>query len=64
MKFNQLKILDSIDISKIVRERIKEMDINETEKLILQVMDKELKALVWLGAGLGLIMGSLNIIIN
>lgn len=58
------KILDSIDISKIVRERIKEMDINETEKLILQVMDKELKAIVWLGAGLGLIMGSLNIIIN
>lgn len=54
------KILDSIDISKVVRERIIEMDVNETEKLILQVMDKELKAIVWLGAGLGLIMGSIN----
>ena len=54
------KILDSIDISKIVRERINEMDVNVTEKLIFQVMDKELKAIVWLGAGLGFIMGSIN----
>ena len=58
------KILQSIDISKIVRERINEMDVNETEKLIFQVMDKELKAIVWLGALLGLVMGSVNILIN
>lgn len=57
------KILDSIDISKIVRERINEMDVNETEKLIFQVMDKELKAIVWLGALLGLVMGSINLIL-
>ena len=57
------KILDSIDISKIVRERINEMDVNETEKLIFQVMDKELKAIVWLGALLGLVMGSVNLIV-
>lgn len=57
------KILESIDISKIVRERINEMDVNETEKLIFQVMNKELKAIVWLGALLGLVMGSINIII-
>lgn len=57
------KILQSIDISKIVRERINEMDVNETEKLIFQVMDKELKAIVWLGALLGLLMGSINILI-
>ena len=54
------KILESIDISKIVRERINEMDVNETEKLIFQVMDKELKAIVWLGALLGLVMGRIN----
>ena len=54
------KILESIDISKIVRERINEMDVNETEKLIFRVMDKELKAIVWLGALLGLVMGSIN----
>lgn len=58
------KILQSIDISKIVRERINEMDVNETEKLIFQVMDKELKAIVWLGALLGLVMGSVNLLFN
>ena len=57
------KILQSIDISKIVRERINEMDVNETEKLIFQVMDQELKAIVWLGALLGLVMGSINTLI-
>ena len=57
------KILDSIDISKIVRERINEMDVNETEKLIFQIMDKELKAIVWLGALLGLVMGSINLLL-
>lgn len=57
------KILNSIDISKIVRERINEMDVNETEKLIFQVMDKELQAIVWLGALLGLVMGSINCLI-
>ena len=58
------KILESIDISKIVRERINEMDVNETERIILKVMNKELKAIVWLGAGLGLIMGCMEIFIK
>lgn len=57
------KILDTINISKIVCDRINEMDVAETEKLILQVMNKEPKAIVWLGAGLGLIMGSINCLI-
>lgn len=57
------RILESVDIAKIVRERINEMDVNETEKLIFQVMDKELKAIVWFGALLGMIMGSINVLI-
>lgn len=56
-------ILASVDISKIVRERMDEMDVAETEKLIFKVMQKELKAIVWLGALLGLIMGCINIFI-
>lgn len=56
------RILESVDIAKIVRERINEMDVNETEKLIFQVMDKELKAIVWLGALLGMVMGSINVL--
>lgn len=55
------KILESIDISTIVRDRINEMDMDETEKLILQVMNKELRAIVWLGALLGMLMGCVNI---
>lgn len=55
------RILESIDISKIVRERINEMSMDETEKIIFEVMDKELKAIVWLGALLGTIMGCVNI---
>lgn len=54
------KILQSIDISKIVRERINEMDVNETENMIFMVMDKELNAIVCLGALLGMVMGSIN----
>ena len=40
------------------------MDMDETEKLIFQVMDKELKAIVWLGAALGTIMGCVNLLIR
>ena len=58
------RILDSIDISRIVSERINEMDMDETEKVIFQVMDKELKAIVWLGAALGTIMGCVNLLIR
>ena len=57
------KILETINISKMIESRINEMDMNETEKIIFQVMDKELKAIVWLGALLGMIMGCINFLI-
>lgn len=56
-------ILETIDISRIVCDRINEMDVAETEKLIMSVMKKELKAIEWLGALLGLLMGAINIFI-
>ena len=40
------KILSTIDISRIIRDRINEMDIEEGERIILDVMDKELRAIV------------------
>lgn len=58
------RILEAINIPVIIESRINEMDMNETEKLISQVMDKELKAIVWLGALLGLLMGSINLLIK
>lgn len=57
------RILEAINIPVIIESRINEMDMNETEKLIFQVMDKELKAIVWLGALLGAVMGSVNLLI-
>lgn len=56
------KVLDALDISGIIEERINDMDVKETEKLILEVMNKELKAIVWLGALLGFVMGCVNLL--
>lgn len=56
------KILETINISKIIESRINEMDVKESEKLILEVMNKELKAIVWLGALLGFVMGCINLL--
>lgn len=57
------RILQDIDISTIIEQRINEMDMNEAEAIILDVMKKELRAIVWLGALLGSIMGTINSLI-
>ena len=54
-------LLQTIDISKIVEQRIMGMDTKEMERMILDVCDKELKAITWFGALLGAIMGWVNI---
>jgi len=54
------RILQDIDISHIIEQRINDMDMDEAEAIILDVMKKELKAIVWLGALLGCIMGTIN----
>ncbi len=58
------RILESINISRIVENRINEMDMDEAEQIILTVMKKELRAIVWLGALLGSIMGTIMMFIN
>ncbi len=54
------KILATINIPAIIESRINEMNMAETEKLIFSVMNKELRAIIWLGALLGTIMGTIN----
>ena len=54
--------LKAINISKIVSEKIKAMDVLELEKLLLDIMKKELNALVNLGAIIGFILGLLNLL--
>ncbi len=51
------RILKSVDVRNLVRDRINELDVGAIEEIILRVMDKELKAVTWFGALLGGLMG-------
>ena len=51
------RMLGTINIQRIVEERINDMDMAETEQIITTIMDKELKALIWFGALLGFLLG-------
>lgn len=53
--------LRAVDISKVVCDKINELELIELEKMIMDLMKKELNALVWLGGILGFIMGFLNV---
>ena len=57
------RILQDIDISSMIEQRINDMDMDEAEAIILDVMKKELRAIIWLGALLGSIMGTLNMLV-
>ncbi len=57
------RILKAINISKMIENRINEMDMNDTERIVHQVMDKELKAVIWFGALLGCLIGIINTIV-
>ena len=48
------------NISKIVEEQINSFDVAFAEELIIEIAHKELKAITWLGAILGGIMGILS----
>ncbi|MGI6173300.1 MAG: DUF445 domain-containing protein [Christensenellales bacterium] len=54
------KILQSVDLATIVREKIENLDNAEMERLILKIASRELRAIVWLGAALGWLMGFIN----
>lgn len=52
--------LRALDLGQIVEDRLNSFNVVEMETLIMQVMRKELRAIVWLGALLGALMGLLN----
>ncbi|MCX7950734.1 MAG: DUF445 family protein [Clostridiales bacterium] len=54
------KIIDLIDISRLVEDRINSFDVAFAEEIILDVASKELSAITWLGALLGAIMGIIS----
>jgi uncharacterized membrane protein YheB (UPF0754 family) len=56
--------LASLDLGAVVEDKLNALDMAELEALIMQVMKKELRAIVWLGALLGAVMGVVMGIIN
>lgn len=56
-------MLKSINLAKIIQDKIDNMNVQELEKIILLVMKRELNALVNLGAIIGLLLGIINIFI-
>jgi len=57
------EILESIDFSQIVQDRINGMKPEQVEELVLYIMEKELSAVVNIGALIGFVLGLLNILI-
>ncbi len=57
------KLISTIDIADIVKTRIDEMDVGDLEKMVLEVMKKELNTIVNLGALIGFLIGLLNILL-
>ena len=56
-------IMQSINISALVEDKINAMSIDELERLVQDVMKKELSAIINLGALIGFILGLLNLIL-
>ena len=56
------KLLEAINIERIVVERINSLDAAQLETMIFDIMKRELKAIVYLGALLGFIMGFVNLL--
>ena len=55
-------ILQSVNISALVENKINAMPIDELERLVQDVMKKELNAIINLGALIGFILGLLNLL--
>ncbi len=57
------QMMESLNLKKVVEDRINSMKVEEVEELVLAIMKKELGAIVNLGAVIGLILGLINIFI-
>lgn len=56
---NAADVIEVLDVAKIVEDKINEFDVAFAEEIILEIASKELKAITWIGALLGAIMGIL-----
>lgn len=61
---NAAGVIEVLNVAQIVEDKISDFDVDYTEELILEVANKELRAITWLGALLGAIMGILSPVIS
>lgn len=59
---NMEELLKTINVEKIVVEKINSFDAIQLEDMIFGIMRRELKAIVYLGAGIGFFMGFINLL--
>ncbi|MBR6478659.1 MAG: DUF445 family protein [Lachnospiraceae bacterium] len=55
------QLMQAVDVSVVVKERVESMDVAEMERLTLSVCQHELQAVVNLGAVIGAVIGIINI---
>lgn len=56
-------LMQAVDVSAVVRQRIESMDVAEMEKLTLSVCAREMQAVINLGALIGAVIGIINVFI-
>lgn len=60
IKNKAVYIAELLDVQKLVENKINEFDVEFAEKIIIDIANKELNAITWLGALLGGIIGLLS----
>ncbi|HBR09102.1 MAG TPA: hypothetical protein DD735_09465 [Clostridiales bacterium] len=57
------RIVESIDVGGSITDKVRQMDTRDIETLVLSVVNREFRYVVWLGGLLGMIIGAVNIFI-
>lgn len=63
VKENIGELLQAADLAGLIQNKIETMQMAELEKMVFSVMRKELNAIVYLGAVIGMLIGILNIFV-
>ena len=56
-------IVESIDVGGMITDKVRQMTAGEVERLVLTVVNRELRLVVLLGALIGMLIGAINIFI-
>jgi uncharacterized membrane protein YheB (UPF0754 family) len=63
MRTHVRPIVESIDVGGMITEKVRKMEPGNIEKLVLTVVNRELRYVVLLGALIGMLIGAINIFI-